>query len=168
MTGGYQVVAPDGYVYYFFAPYDNPVPQLAMSVTATTAARNTSSDAGFGVTCIGQNGPTKGFSYEFLALLNGRWQIERRNLDNPTYPTELATGSSPARPGSAPLSVEGACVSFPGSKTVRLILFINGHKAADLADNPGVTFSAQWFGCIAVAGTLTAVATSYAQRDLDS
>lgn len=166
VAGGYQFSAASGHVTYSPAPYQLPAAQGAFGVTAQVKSSGTSSP-GFGVTCFGATA-TKGISYEFLVLTDGTWEVARRNHDNPTYPTLLAGGRSPVPAGAAPVTVEGACVSLTGSRSVRLLLFINGHQASDVSDNPGVAITDAWYGGIAAAGQITILATDFSVRNLDS
>lgn len=74
--------------------------------------------------------------YEFLVLSNGSWVVERRD-GSPSKalpPVVLAHGPSPAVPGTAVVSVSGVCASAANGKAVRLILFVDAVRLADITD----------------------------------
>jgi hypothetical protein len=164
VTGGYQFGATGQSVFYSPAPYYNPVPQLAMSVTATTDG----AVGGFGVACADVTTTGGGVSYEFFALGDGYWLIARRDHVNQRLPVELASGRATATPGKAPVTVEGVCASLAGGNNVRLMLFINGHKSADISDHPAAVPSDGWIGFMTTAAPISIVASSYLERNLDS
>lgn len=164
VSGGYQFAATGQSVVYAAAPYFNPTAQVSMSVTATTDGQS----GGFGIVCIDATSTKGGMSYEFFALGDGTWLIEKRNNDNRQTPTALATGKAVATVGKAPVTVEAVCATLPGGKSVRLMLFINGHQSADVADQPAVLPSDGWVGGMCGAAPITLTASAFSLSNLDS
>ena len=168
-NAGFVVVAKGTLFHFARAPYDLPLSQVSMSMTATQAD-GAPDGAGFGVTCDTGLG-TSHLRYDFFVIAPGAWQVYRSDgPDSATNPSSLLKeGSASTAPGRTPVTVVGICATLGDSRTVRLALFIDGVLAADLSDQPHDA-PAGWSGGLAfdsdASRPTTDTVTAFELRDL--
>jgi len=133
-SAGYVVVAKGTLFHFARAPYDLPLSQISMSMTATQAD-GAPDGTGFGLTCKTGLDASQ-VRYDFFVIGPGAWQVYRS--DGPDIVTNLSSllraGSARTAPGRTPVTVVGICATLPDSHTMRLALFIDGVLAVDLSD----------------------------------
>jgi hypothetical protein len=166
--GKYVVVAKGALHHYAESPHALPHRQLASSLTATQAG-GAPDGTGFGVTCRRGLGAQQ-VRYQFLVLTGGQFFIEGGTGpdSSTTAPVILKQGTSPVSPGATPVTVVGACMSFPDGRTTRLVLFVNGTNVADLTDVQDLAANG-WLAGIDVASrepnASTVTVTRFEERD---
>ena len=167
-AGGYVIVAKGAVDHFANAPYQAPVQQVAISVTATQST-DSPIGAGYGVSCWRGTGAAE-LRYDFLVSTGGDWQVDRRDGGIPTTPQILKQGKSTARLGSAPLAVEGMCATLADLKTTRLILFAGTQKLVDVFDTATSMPDAGWLADLLITSEAlhasTVTATHFELRDL--
>jgi len=133
-SAGYVVMAKGTLFHLARAPYDLPLSQISMSMTATQAD-GAPDGTGFGLTCKTGLDASQ-VRYDFFVIGPGAWQVYRS--DGPDSVTNLSSllraGSTRTAPGRTPVTVVGICATLPDSHTMRLALFIDGVLAVDLSD----------------------------------
>ncbi len=129
-SSGYEVNATGSFIWPRRAPYDAPLQQLSMTLTARESA-DTPRDAGFGVTCWRGAGEAL-MRYEIF-VTGTQWWVLRRDA-MATYPYILKEGSSPATAGPNPVTVVGMCATLADGVSTRIVMFVNGSSVADLTD----------------------------------
>jgi hypothetical protein len=167
-AGGYVIVAKGAVDHFATAPYETPVQQVAISVTATQST-DSPIGAGYGVSCWRGTGLAE-LRYDFLVSTGGDWQVDRRNGGIPTTPQILKQGKSAVRLGSAPLAVQGMCATFGDLKTTRLVLYAGTQKLADIFDKATAMPDVGWLADLLVTSEAlhasTVTATHFELRDL--
>lgn len=168
-SAGFVAVAKGSLFHFARAPYDLPLSQISMSMTATQAD-GAPNDTGFGLTC--KTGlSTSQVRYDFFVVGPGSWQVFRSDgADSATNPSSfLRGGSAGVAPGRTPITVVGICATLSDSHTMRLALFINGVLAVDLSDQLREA-PAGWTGGLAfdsdASGPTTDTVSAFALRDL--
>jgi hypothetical protein len=171
-TGGKYVILAKGDLHHYAeSPYQQVRRQLTASVTGTQSA-GAPEGAGFGVTCRRGVGAQQ-VRYQFLVLTGGQFFVEAgTGPDSGTaVPVILKQGSSPASPGTSPITVVGACLGEADGKTTRLVLFVNGTSVADLTDVQNLSGNG-WLSGIDVASRNTSASTvtvtRFVERDPES
>jgi len=166
---GTFVIVSKGDLYHPEAsPYTVPVARLSQAITATQS-NGAPGDAGFGVECVQGNGAQQ-LSYNFV-LAGGIFYISRHvGPDTPTnFSTTLKQGTAHVAPGLTPVTVVGDCIMSGDGTPTRLVLFVNGEKAADVTDTATVP-STGWTGGIVTASDSfapsTDIVTRFEERDL--
>jgi hypothetical protein len=150
------------------SPYTRPVQQLTMTVSASQVV-NGQTRAGFGVSCYRGSGTTT-LHYEFLVEAGQRWFIERRDgvLSASGSPQVLAEGTSPAVPGSTPITVSGSCLTQSDGHTTHLAVAVNGRMVGQADDVAGTLSSDGWRADLDVASggsePCTATVTLFQER----
>jgi hypothetical protein len=169
-SGGEYVVVAKGSLHHFSgAPYDVPLAELSMSVTATQSS-DAPEGAGFGVTCA-QGSGAQHIRYQFLVVLGGLFFIERKiGPDGGNVgPTVVKQGTSSASPGSTPMTLVGDCITAADGQSTRLVLFIDGTMTADVTDTASVP-SDGWLGGLDVSSIdtnpSTVSVTKFEERDV--
>jgi hypothetical protein len=166
--GKYVILAKGDLHHYAESPYQQARRQLTASVTGTQSD-GAPDGAGFGVTCRRGLGAQQ-VRYQFLVLTGGQFFVEAGTGadSSTTIPAILKQGTSPVSPGSASITVVGACMSETDGKTTRLVLFVNGTSVADLTDVQNLSGNG-WLSGIDVAsrGTSpsTVTVTRFEERD---
>jgi hypothetical protein len=167
-AAGYVIVAMGSVDHFADAPYQTPVQQVAISVTATQST-DSPIGAGYGVSCWRGTGAAE-LRYDFLVSTGGDWKIDRRDGGIPTAPQILMQGKSDFRLGSAPLAVQGMCATLADLRTSRLLLFVGTQKLADLVDSATAIPDAGWLPDMLVTSealqSSTVTATHFEVRDL--
>ena len=167
-AGGYLIIAKGAVDHFADAPYETPVQQVAISVTATQST-DAPIGAGYGVSCWRGTGAAE-LRYDFLVSTGGDWQVDRRDGGIPTTPQILKHGNSAVRLGSAPLAVQGMCATLADLKTTRLVLFAGTQKLADILDTATPMPGAGWLPDLLVTSealhSSTVTATHFEVRDL--
>src|SRR4029077_2442362 len=79
---GYVIVAKGSLDHFATSPYEKPVQQLAISVTASQSA-DAPVGAGYGVSCWRGTNAT-GIRYDFLVTTGGDWEVDRRDGGSPS------------------------------------------------------------------------------------
>ena len=130
---GYVVVAEGTLDHFADAPYDTPVSQIAMAVTATQST-DAPLAAGYGVSCW-RGTDTGELRYDFLLTAAGKWSVDRRDGGVLATAKVRKQGRSTGRPGSTPVVVTGICATLADQHTVRLIMFAGTEKLADFTDS---------------------------------
>jgi hypothetical protein len=155
---GYTVTGTGDIFRLAYAPFDSPEQQLTTSITARQSTGEPG--AGFGVSCRRSFDSASQLRYEFLVTASGRWSVQRNvgTLSLASTPTTLQSGTSPRRPGVAPVTVTGTCASLSGQQT-RLVLFVDGAKVADFVDASPVDGTG-WLGAIMTASDVGPAATT--------
>ncbi len=168
-ASGYVIVAKGAVDHFANAPYETPVQQAAISVTATQST-DSPIGAGFGVSCWRGTGAAE-LRYDFLVSTGGDWQVDRRDGGIPTTPHILKQGKSAVTLGSAPLAVQGMCATLADLRTTRLVLFAGTLKLADIIDTATAMPDAGWLADILVTSEAlhpsTVTATHFEVRDLN-
>jgi hypothetical protein len=167
-AGGYVIVAKGAVDHFADAPYETPVQQVAISITASQST-DSPIGAGYGVSCWRGSGAAE-LRYDFLVSTGGDWQVDRRDGGIPTTPQILKQGKSAVRLDSAPLTVQGMCATFGDLRTTRLILFAGTLKVADIIDTVTAMPDAGWLADLLVTSEAlhasTVTATHFEVRDL--
>jgi hypothetical protein len=128
------------------SPYAAALPQISVSVTATTG--NSPKGSAPGVGC--SRGPgEKTIKYTFVDT--------RPGAKAPA--TVLKRGVPPSTPGLDPIVVEGMCATLADGKSTRLIFFVNGIEVADVTDKVADLPAVGWFGDLIIRGQKAAVTT---------
>ena len=141
-TKGYVIVAKGTIDHFASAPYETPVKQVAISVTATQSS-DAPIGAGYGVSCWRGTGAAE-LRYDFVVTGGGAWQVDRRTGGIPTKSVILKQGKSTIKLGSAPLAVQGMCATLADLHTTRLILFAGTQNLADVRDTVTAMPDAGW------------------------
>ena len=131
-AGGYVVVAKGTLDHFATSPYNKPVPQVAISVTATQSA-DAPIGAGYGVSCW-RGLDTAEVRYDFIVTTSGDWEIDRRDGGVPTKPLVLKQGSSSVELGGTPVVIHAMCATLADQQTTRLLLFAGTQKLTELTD----------------------------------
>jgi hypothetical protein len=139
---GYVVVAKGTLDHFAMAPYQRPVQQMAISVTATQS-NDAPIGAGYGVSCWRGQFASE-LRYDFLVTTGGDWKVDRRQGGVSTGPVILIQGKSKVALGSTPLAVEGMCATLADQRTTRLTLFVGASKVADFTDTAGQLADVGW------------------------
>ncbi len=143
------------------SPYSRPIQQLTMTVSASQVV-NGQTRAGFGVSCYRGSG-SAALHYEFLVEAGQRWFIERRDgvLSASGSPQVLAEGSSPAVPGTTPITVSGSCLTQSDGHTTHLEVAVNGRTVGQADDVAAALSGSGWRADLDVAsgGTVPCTAT---------
>jgi hypothetical protein len=169
-AGGYQVLANTSLYHLIPSPYERPLDQLSIAVTATQSA-DSPPGAGFGVVC--EQGPdATNVRYEFVVESPGDWYVSRG--DGPSGPTAnvkvLRQGSTTFSPSTTPLTVEGMCATLSGGTVVRLALFVGGSQIADFTDTvdrlPGSGWQSDFVVSSDATSQSTVTATLFLVRDI--
>lgn len=167
-AAGYVIVAMGSVDHFADAPYQTPVQQMAISVTATQST-DSPIGAGYGVSCWRGTGAAE-LRYDFLVSTGGDWKIDRRDGGIPTAPQVLKQGKSDVRLGSTPLAVQGMCATLAELRTTRLVLFVGTQKLADILDTATAMPDAGWLPDLLVTSealhSSTVTATHFEVRDL--
>jgi hypothetical protein len=130
---GFSATASGNFIYHRGAPYEKPIPQISMSMTATIAP-GAPAGANFGPNC--DQGPTTSadLHYEFELTTDSQWEI-LRHQGVATNTTEiLKEGSAPVAAGPTPDTVVGICATQTDGHTTRLLMFVDGTQVADITD----------------------------------
>lgn len=167
-SGGYVVVARGNLDHFATSPYDKPVQQVSISVTATQSD-DAPTGAGYGVSCWrGQDAAE--LRYDFIVTSGGDWQVSRRDGGVPTKPLVLKQGTSTTKLGSTALAVEGMCATLADKQTTRLVLFAGAQKVADFTDtSPKLTDEGWVTDLMVTSATIhssTVTASRFEVRDL--
>jgi hypothetical protein len=131
-AAGYVIVAKGSVDHFATAPYDTPVQQLAISVTATQST-DAPVGAGYGVSCWRGAG-TSELRYDFVVTTAGSWQVDRRDGGIAAKPAILKQGKASVKVGSKPLAVQGICATLADLHSTRLVFFAGSLKIADFTD----------------------------------
>ena len=140
------------------SPYAAALPQISVSVTATTGTSPKGSAPWVGCS----RGPSeKTIKYTFVVAVAGGWELMRRDTrPGAKVPaTVLKRGVPPATPGLDPIIVEGMCATLADGKSTRLIFFVNGIEVADVTDKVADLPQVGWFGDMIIRGQKTATTT---------
>ena len=168
VASGYVVVAKGTLDHFATSPYKKPVPQVAISVTATQSA-DAPNGAGFGVSCW-RGLDTAEVRYDFIVNTSGDWAIDRRDGGVPTKPLVLKQGSSSVALGSTPVVVRGMCATLADQQTTRLLLFAGTQKLTELTDRAPSLPDTGWLADLIVTSDQIhpsiVTATSFEVRDL--
>jgi hypothetical protein len=166
---GYVIVAKGTADHFATAPYDTPLQQMAISVTATQST-DAPIGAGYGVSCWRGAG-TSELRYDFVVTTAGTWQVFRRNGGIPAMPAILKQGKTSVTLGSKPLAVQGMCATLSDLHSTRLVFFAGALKIADLTDPATTTMpDAGWLPDLIVTSedihASVVTATRFEVRDL--
>jgi hypothetical protein len=166
-TIGYVIVAKGTLDHFASAPYQKPVQQIAIAVTATQST-DAPLGAGYGVSCW-RGANTSELRYDFLVTTGGDWRVDRRDGGLRVKPI-LRQGKSSAALGSAPIAVQGICATLADMHTTRLILFAGRQKLADFTDTATSMPDVGWLPDLIVTSDArrasTVTATRFEVRDL--
>ena len=143
---GFEVHAVGSLHHITSAPYGRARQRIAVAATATQSSPAPDA-AGFGVTCD-RGTDADEIRYEFIAYSDATWSIER--LDGPLSATSgapdvLKQGALSTKPGAAPMTVEGTCVSQPDALSTRLTLVVDGVTLAELTDTATTLPGSGWY-----------------------
>jgi hypothetical protein len=167
-ASGYVVVAKGTLDHFATAPYKKPVPQVAISLTASQSA-DAPNGAGYGVSCW-RGLDTAEIRYDFIVTTSGAWQIDRRDGGVPTKPLVLKQGSSSVELGSNPVVVQGMCATLADQQTTRLVLFAGTQKLTELTDRAPSLPDTGWLTDLIVTSEQIhpsiVIATRFEVRDL--
>jgi hypothetical protein len=167
-NGGFTANAPGNFIYHAVAPYDVPIQQIGVTMTATIAP-GAPQGASFGPNCDEGTSLSNDFHYEFLLTNDSRWFIVRHQgvTSNPTL--TLKEGSAPVAAGTSSVTVTGMCATQGDGHTTRLVMFVNGTQVADITDSHSLPTSG-WVGAMSfgsLPGPVTVVtATEFTVRNL--
>jgi hypothetical protein len=165
---GYVVVAKGTLDHFAGAPYQTPVPQIAISVKATQSA-DAPVGAGYGVSCWRGTSASE-LRYDFIVTAAGDWAIDRRDGGVLTKPLILKQGTSSTTLGATPVTVEGMCATMPDQHGVRLLLFAGTQKIADIADSATTLPDTGWQADLMLTSSAihdsTVTVTRFEMRDL--
>lgn len=169
-SSGYVVVAKGTLDHFATSPYKKPVPQVAISVTATQSS-DAPNGAGYGVSCW-RGLDTSEIRYDFIMTTSGDWEIDRRDGGVPTKPLVLKQGNSSVALGSTPVVIQGMCATLADQQTTRLLLFAGTQKLAELTDSAPSLPDAGWLTDLIVTSEQThpsiVTANHFEVRDLES
>jgi hypothetical protein len=167
-AAGYVIVAKGSLDHFATAPYEKPVQQVAISVTAAQSD-DAPVGAGYGVSCWRGKDAAE-LRYDFIITTAGDWDVERRDGGFATKPLVLKRGTSSATLSSTPLVVEGMCATMADLQTTRLLLFAGTQKLADVTDTAPVVPDAGWLADLIVSSDQIhpsiVTATHFEVRDL--
>ena len=165
---GYVVVARGTLDHFAGAPYATPVPQIAISVTATQSA-DAPVGAGYGVSCWRGTDATE-LRYDFKVATAGDWTVDRRDGGVLTKPLILKQGTSSATLGATPTTVQGMCVTMPDQHGIRLLLFAGTQRIADVTDSATTLPDTGWQADLMLTSSAihdsTVTVTHFEVRDL--
>lgn len=134
IPGGFAATATGNFIYHRGAPYEEPIQQISMSMTATIAP-GAPAGANFGPNCDQGTTTTSDFHYEFELTTDSQWEI-LRHQGVATNTTEiLKEGTAPVSAGPAPDTVVGMCATQSDGHTTRLVMFVDGTQVADITDS---------------------------------
>jgi hypothetical protein len=128
---GYAITGAGRYISLVDAPVDQQYNQIEVSAHALEST-NPPPGAAFGVFCA-----LGGVAYAFDVDVDGTWSIRRGAAPEifETRDTSIAIAHGPAgRSPAADTAIVGVCATLPGGTSVRLAMFVNGAKVADLLD----------------------------------
>jgi hypothetical protein len=165
---GYVVVAKGTLNHFATSPYDTPVQQVAIAVTATQSS-DAPSGAGYGVSCW-RGTDTAELRYDFIVTTAGDWEVDRIDGGLTSAPQVLKSGTSSFSLGSTPLMIHGMCATLSDLRTTRLVLFLGTQEIADFTDTANAMPDAGWQSDLIVSSdtvrTSTVTATLFEVRDL--
>jgi len=165
---GYVVVAKGTLDHFAGAPYQTPVPQIAISVTATQSA-DAPVGAGYGVSCW-QGTNAAELRYDFIVTAAGDWTVDRRDGGVLTKPLILKRGTSSATLGATPVMVEGMCATMSDQHGIRLLLFAGTQRIADITDSATALPNTGWQADLMLTSSAihdsTVTVTHFEVRDL--
>ena len=165
---GYVIVAKGTVDHFATAPYETPLQQMAISVTATQST-DAPIGAGYGVSCWRGAG-TSELRYDFVVTTAGAWQVFRRDGGIPSTPAILKQGKTSVKLGSKPLAVQGMCATLADLHSTRLVFFAGAQKIADFTDLATTLPDAGWLPDLIVTSedihASVVTATRFEVRDL--
>ena len=149
---GFEVFAKGSLHHITSAPYGRARERLTVLATATQSTP-APDGAGFGVTCDRGTDAAE-IRYEFIVAARDAWSIER--LDGPLASTGsvsvvLKQGALSSSPGSAPMTVQGTCISLSDGQTTRLALVVDGKPIAETTDTATTLPDSGWYAELLVA-----------------
>jgi hypothetical protein len=167
-AAGYVIVAKGTVDHFATAPYEMPLQQMAISVTATQST-DAPIGAGYGVSCWRGAGKSE-LRYDFVITTAGEWQVSRRDGGIPTQPAILKRGKASVTLGSTSLAVLGMCATLADRHSIRLVLFAGQQKLADITDRATAMPDAGWLPDLMVTSedlhSSIVTATRFEVRDL--
>jgi hypothetical protein len=167
-SGGYVVVAKGSLDHFATSPYDKPVSQVAISVTATQSA-DAPTGAGYGVSCW-RGLDAAEVRYDFIVTTSGDWEIDRLDGGLSTHELLLKQGTSSVKLGSTPVVIRAMCATLADQQTTRLLLFAGDQKLIELTDRAPSLPDTGWLTDLIVTSEQihpsTVTATRYEVRDL--
>lgn len=133
-SAGYRIRESGAYLVSTPTPYEDGTAALSQSVTVRLSSGSPFGSA-MGLSCGKNFDQPDELDYQFSVTNDGGWQIERLDKANdPDSPLrDLIEGALPQH-GTLPLTVTAVCATLADQRTTRLVLFINGVKAADVTD----------------------------------
>jgi hypothetical protein len=168
-AGGYRVVAKGDLHHFAYAPFDQPIPRVAITAEFDTDAR-AAGQVGVGVSCDRRVG-AESLRYEFLVFPGASWFIEEGQGSLGSGPANnlLKTGRTSVKPG-AHVAVTGSCATAADGRSTELTLFVDGTRVAGLTSTTPVPASTTgWVSDLVVGSLGTAArqvtATSFVVRD---
>ncbi len=166
---GYTVTSTVAAHWLAYAPYDDPVQQVSLSMTAHESPGAPTS-AGFGLVCRRGPDSTTDVRYEFVVNETDRWFIERNQgaVTLSSTPTILEQGSLPTPLGSQEFEISGICATLADGQTTRLALFVDSDKVADITDVSSLD-GGGWLGGLISSGadvSSTTTVAGYTESDL--
>jgi hypothetical protein len=147
-SAGYVIVAKGTVDHFATSPFDTPVQQMAISLTATQST-DAPVGAGYGVSCWRGAG-TSELRYDFVVTTAGSWQVYRRDGGIPSKAAVLKQGKASVRLGSQPLAVQGMCATMADLHSTRLVFFAGALKIADFMDPAASMPDAGWLSDLIV------------------
>jgi hypothetical protein len=168
-SDGYTVTSTVAAHWLAYAPYDDPVQQINLNMTAHESA-GAPTGAGFGLVCRRGPDSTSNVRYEFIVNESNRWFIERNQgaVTMSSTPTILDEGALPAKLGTQELEISGLCATLADGQTTRLALFVGTQKVADITDVSSLD-SDGWLGGLMSSGddvSSTTTVAGYTESDL--
>jgi hypothetical protein len=116
------------------APEDAPVGQLGQSAVLSMD-KGASQYAVAGLYCERDYDKADDLMYQFFVDPTGTWSINRRNKANlPSSNPHLLARGQTTGVGPKAISFVADCITLADKRTTRLVLFVNGKKAADLTN----------------------------------
>lgn len=134
VAGGFSATATGDFIYHRGAPYEEPIQQVSMSMTATIAP-GAPAGANFGPNCDQGTLTSSDVHYEFELTTDSQWEILRHQGVSTNSTEILKQGSAPAAAGPSPDTVVGICATQADGHTTRLVMFVDGTQVADITDS---------------------------------
>jgi hypothetical protein len=155
---GYAITGAGRYVSLVAAPVDQSYNQIEVSAQAMEST-NPPQGAAFGVFCA-----LGGVAYTFDVNVDGTWSIRRGAAPEifETRDTSIAVahGSAGRSPASG-TAISGVCATLPGGTSVRLAMFVNGAKVADLLDTQAANGIGWRAGIVSTDSDLSSSTTTF-------
>jgi hypothetical protein len=147
--GGLVATVSGPYYHQLFAPYDEPIDQVGISMTATLSA-GAPTGTGVGVVCGRGGTGSTAIRYDFILIDDSKWTIVRHTGASQNGPVALKSGTAAVTPGATSVTVAGMCASQPDNRTTRLIMFVNGSSVTDLTDTAPTFTDPGWLPGIGI------------------